>query len=103
MQDLLTMLSGLNRPRLLVRAARSGASDYRRDRHLQRILGYGALPRPAPALMKLMDLEADLDDLRRAGDHAYSLVQHLDVLIAMMGEARLLRAAQNAAGLETFT
>ncbi|MBB95782.1 MAG: hypothetical protein CML68_14470 [Rhodobacteraceae bacterium] len=102
MQDLLSMVTALRRPRLLVRAARCGAADYRRDRHLQRLLGYGTLPRPAPALMKLMDLEGDLDHQRRTGDTAYSLVRHIDVLIAVMGEAQLIRSAQAAVALEDF-
>ncbi|MAC82372.1 MAG: hypothetical protein CML66_30455 [Rhodobacteraceae bacterium] len=102
MQDLLTMVAALRRPRLLVRAARCGAADYRRDRHLQRVLGYGGLPRPASALMRLMDLESDLDDLRRAGDAAYSLIRHIDVLIALMGEAQLIRTAQAAPALEDY-
>ncbi len=102
MQDLLSMLTSLRRPRLLVRAARCGAAEYRRDRHLLRLLGYGGLPRPAPALMKLMDIERELDDLRRSGDTAYSLTRHIDVLIAMMGEAQLIRNAQSSNVIEAF-
>ena len=93
MQDLLSMMASLRRPRLLVRAARCGAAEYRRDRHLQRLLGYGALPRPAIALMRLMDIERELDHQRRSDDTAYSLVRHIDILIAMMGEAQLIRSA----------
>jgi hypothetical protein len=91
MQDPLSMLNAICRPRLLIRAARIGAQDYRRDRHLQRVLGYGSLPRPAAALMKLMDLERSLNDQRQEDDTGYSLVRHVDVLIAMMGEAQFLR------------
>jgi hypothetical protein len=94
MQDILTMLTRLSRPRLLIRAARIGAEDYRRDRHLQRVLGYGHLPRSAPALLKLMEIEAGLNQQRQDEDETYSLVRHVDVLIAMMGEARVLRASQ---------
>ncbi|MEL7088895.1 MAG: DUF6477 family protein, partial [Planctomycetota bacterium] len=39
MQDVLTMLQCLHRPRLLMRAARIGAEDYRRAAHLPRLLG----------------------------------------------------------------
>lgn len=92
MQDLLTMLNTMRRPRLLIRAARIGALEYRRDRHLQRLLGYGALPRPAVALMRLMEEERDLNDQRRNNEAGYTLPHHLDILIAMMGEAQLLRA-----------
>ena len=91
MRDLLGMLQSLRRPRLLIRAARIGAQDYRRDPHLHRILGYGALPRSGVALMRLMEMEADLEDRRVAGDAGYSISRHVEVLCAMMGEARILR------------
>ena len=94
MQDIMSMLNELRRPRLLIRAARHGMQDYNRSRHLPRILGYGARPRPAVAVMRLLDAESALNDQRLTGDAAYSLPRHLDVLIALMGEARLLRATQ---------
>lgn len=94
MQDLLTMLNALHRPRLMMRAARIGAQDYRRTIHLPRLLGYGMLPRHGAALLKLIEMEAVLDDQRTDGDASYSLIRHLDVLIAMVGEARVLRTAQ---------
>ena len=94
MQDILTMLNALQRPRLMMRAARIGAHDYRRAAHLPRLLGYGALPRHGAALMKLMEIEAGMEDQRTGGDASYSLVRHLDVLIAMVAEARMLKATQ---------
>lgn len=94
MLDPLTMLASLRRPRLLIRTARIGAQDYNRERHLQRLLGYGTHPRPAEALIRLIEKEREMDERRRAGDAGYSLPRHLDLLIAMMGEAQLLRAAR---------
>lgn len=96
MQDVLSMLQALRRPPLLMRAARIGADEYRRAAHLPRLLGYGVLPRHGAALMKLMELENTLNDQRKCGDTSYSLVKHVDVLIAMVGEARVLRASQTA-------
>ncbi|TDK47370.1 DUF6477 family protein [Antarcticimicrobium luteum] len=96
MKDLFSLLSARHRPRLLVRAARIGAQEYRRSVHLPRLLGYGGLPSPAPALMRLMDIEDEINDLRRDGDAGYSLARHLDVLIAMVGEAHLLAADRPA-------
>lgn len=93
MNDILGMLNQLRRPRLLIQAARAGVEDYRRDPHLRRLLGYGAAPRSGAALMRLIDIESNLNEKRRAHDTGYSLIAHVDVLIAMMGEARLLRAA----------
>ncbi|MFK7751678.1 MAG: DUF6477 family protein [Sedimentitalea sp.] len=95
MQDLLSMLNSLHRPRLLIRAARIGSADYLRERHLRRLLGYGTLPRPASALMRLIELERGLDEQRRDDDAGYSLPRHVDILIAMMGEAQLLRAMRD--------
>lgn len=93
MKDILGMLNDLRRPRLLIRAARIGAQDYRRDAHLHRVLGYGNLPRSGAALMRLMEIEADLDTKRRLQDAAYTVSRHVEVLTAMMGEARILREA----------
>mgnify|MGYP001827845069 CR=1 FL=1 len=96
MQDVISMLHSLRRPTLLMRAARIGSEDYRRDMHLPRLLGYGVMPRHAAALLRLIDLESDVNALRIAGDSSYSLVRHVDLLIAMLGEARILRASQTS-------
>ncbi len=96
MQDILTMLNALHRPRLMMRAARIGAQEYRRAAHLPRLLGYGVLPRPGGALIRLMEMEATLEDQRVGSDASYSLIRHLDVLIAMVAEARALKATQTA-------
>lgn len=94
MQDILSMLNALHRPRLLIRAARIGAEDYRRAAHLPRLLGYGQLPRHGAALLRLMEIESDLNTQRLGEDSSYSLLRHIDVLIAIVGESRILRAAQ---------
>ncbi|WP_050929801.1 DUF6477 family protein [Aestuariivita boseongensis] len=96
MQDILGLIDRLTRPRLLIRAARLGAADYDRDRHLPRLLGYGQVPRAADALMRLLQDEAVVNSQRKSGDASYSLTRHLDLLIAMMGEARILRASQES-------
>ena len=94
MQDVLTMLQNLHRPTLLMRAARIGSQDYRRTAHLPRLLGYGQLPKHSAAILRLMDVEDDLNTLRKSGESAYNLIRHIDVLIAIVGEARSLRASQ---------
>ncbi len=98
MQDLLTQISALRRPRLLIRAARIGAESYRREARLPRLLGYGTIPRLGASLMALMALEADLNEKRENGDAGYSIAAHVDVLTAVMGETRLLRAQTQVAG-----
>ncbi|MEM6727203.1 MAG: DUF6477 family protein [Pseudomonadota bacterium] len=91
MQDITTMLSQIRRPRLLTAAARHGLAEYDRRKHLKRILGLPTLPAPGAAAIRLMELEAAHDEARRTGDGSYALTRHIDVLIALMGEARLLR------------
>lgn len=93
MNHILTMLDQLRRPRLLIQAARIGAVEYRRDLHLRRHLGPGPLPRSGESLMRLIEKEAQLNAQRRDGDAGYSIAEHVEVLIAMMGEARLMRTA----------
>ena len=46
--------------------------------------------------MQLIELERGLNDQRTSDDAGYSLSRHLDVLIAMMGEAQVLRATHPA-------
>lgn len=94
MQDIHSLLTALHRPRLLMRAARIGAQEYRRAAHLPRLLGYGVLPRHGEALMRLVDIEADLEGQRTGQDAGYNVVAHVDVMIAIVAEARLLRATQ---------
>lgn len=92
MQDLLSQMSNLRRPRLLIRAARIGLESYRRESRLPRLLGYAGAQRSGPALMALMQKELELNEQRKSGDASYSIAAHVDVLTAMMGEARILRA-----------
>lgn len=94
MQDLTSMITSLRRPRLLARAAKLGARDYDRNRHLQRVLGFGALPGSGAALIRLMELEREMEDRRCINDPAYSLIRHLDLLIALAGEAQLYQASR---------
>ena len=93
MQDLVSMISTLRRPALLIRAARFGVEDYDRGRHLTRILKTTTPPRPGAAVVRLIEMEADLETRRQGKAAEYSVARHLDVLIALLGEARVLRAS----------
>ncbi|MEX5728996.1 hypothetical protein Ga0609869_002349 [Rhodovulum iodosum] len=98
MTDLKTTLGQLRRPRLLVRAARHGLGEYRRDRDLARIL-HGRRPAsPRHALAALVDCEAEIEAARQAGAAGYSPARHVDMLIAMMGEAMLIADRHGPAG-----
>ncbi len=90
MKDLLGTLTSLRRPRLLVRAARFGLRDYNRERDLRRLVRSEAIPAPSTAVSALMAEEARLEETRRVGDAAYSPARHVELLIALIAEARLL-------------
>ncbi len=90
MTDYQSLVSALRRPRLLIRAARAGADEYQRDRDLGRLLSGGATPGPIDAVRSLLAAEASLEARRKAGDATYSVPRHVEVLIALMSEVRLL-------------
>ena len=98
MQDITTMMTDLRRPRLLIRAARLGKQDYLRERHLRRLLPQRALPRPAEAVMRLFEIERDMNEQRLMDDAGYSLPRHLDVLIALLAEFETYSVAQARSG-----
>ena len=91
MQDILSMIAQLERPRLLVRAARFGVDDYDRAQRLPRLLDRPFAPGTGEAIMLLLELEAELDTARCSKSPDYAVSRHVDVLIALMGEARALR------------
>ncbi len=92
MLDLHTRIATLKRPSLLARAARFGVDDYRRHVHLRRIFHSDTLPKHGKALVQLLDIEAEMDGLRRDRSAAYRPAHHVEVLIALLGEAQLMRA-----------
>ena len=89
MTDFRALLSDLRRPQMLIRAARYGLCDYRRDRDLRRLL-QGQTPSPSQTVPRLLNEEQQIEATRTAGDAAYSIARHIEVLIAMMAEVRLL-------------
>lgn len=94
MTDQIDQMARLRRPKLLIRAARFGQRDYDRSRDLRRLLATRELPGPEEALRALLDEEAGLEAARQAGEAAYSFLRHIEVLIAMMAEARMLPQAR---------
>ncbi len=92
MTDALLTLESIRRPRLLIRTARIGTAEYRRNVHLRRLLGVSTLPRSETALKHLIEIEQGMEGQRNACTASYSISRHIEVLVAMMGEAQLLRA-----------
>lgn len=97
----------LRRPVLLVEAARIGVASYCRERTLLRHLG-DLHPRDSMAVLtSLLEIEDELNQLRKHGSAGYSPARHVDVAIAILGEVRLARAAahpdqEKASGIEAF-
>lgn len=89
MSDITNQMTSLRRPRLLVRAAKFGLSDYVRERDLKRVFAPNNPPRPGEAMRPLMDREAEIDSVRRAGGAAYSAARHVQLLTALIAESRL--------------
>ena len=94
MQDIQSFISQLKRPKLLVRAARFGQDDYRRDRDLRRLLKVDRVPRPGAALMALAEIESDMNERRLTKAATYVLATHIDALTAIMAESRLYEATR---------
>ena len=90
MNDTLTFLAALRRPSLLIRAARFGTMDYRRERDLRRLTQTSHLPSPGRALGLLISEEGRIEETRKMGCATYSAARHIELLIALMAEARLV-------------
>lgn len=90
-------LASLRRPKLLIRAARFGLEAYDRSRDLKRLMHTSETPQPRSAADHLFEAEATLEEERQSGQAGYSPARHVDVLIALIAEARLAsaRAAQD--------
>jgi len=92
MNDPLSLLSTLSRPRLLVTAAQIASRHYRRERVLRRLTADPIPTGPAETVMLLIVLEQGLE-IARHEDHAgYSAERHVRVLAALIAEAQGLAA-----------
>ena len=97
MNDILSHLAQLRRPRLLMRAARIGAENFKRDIHLPRLLGAATPARHGPALLQLIEIESTMNEQRLCDESGYHLLQHVEVMIAIVAEAQALRISIDAA------
>ena len=89
MSDSRQILANLRRPRLLMQAARLGLGDVQRERDLLRLVSCGLSPEAT--VSSLLSTEATLETTRLSGDASYSVTRHIEVLIALLAEARLLQ------------
>lgn len=96
--SVLDTISRTHRPRLLLRTARIGLQEYRRETDLRRVLRLPAAPPPGAATVRaLIDLEAQLEAQRLRPAHAigdtWRPTRHVEVMIALMAEAQLMAEA----------
>ena len=94
MSDFRKTLAEMRRPPMLMRAARLGLADYHRGHWLKR-LAPGETS-PERILPQLLSAEEQLEETRRRGDACYSIARHIEVLIALLAEASLLRREAGA-------
>lgn len=92
MSDFSPVLNALSRPKILIRAARAGVTEYRRERDLKRILRDQKPAAAQHALGTLLAEENRLEATRTSGDGAYNIQRHVAVLTALIAEARLAPA-----------
>ena len=86
-----SLIPTLRRPGILVRSTQAGLEWYRRDSHLRRLLGPSRTPAIGAALPQLIEAEERLEAERRGCHLGYSAVRHVSLLIAILGEAQLMR------------
>ena len=80
-------LQRLNRPKILVQAARHGVTTYERNPHLLHLFG-SQKPKSLSALLDtLFGKEAKLNKMRRLNDAAYQVQDHIAILNALIAEA----------------
>ncbi len=97
MTDTASLLSALRRPRILIRAARAGVTEYRRDRDLKRFIRDPKSASADAAFATLLIEEQRLETVRTSGDATYSVQRHVAVLTALIAEARHLPSFRPAA------
>ncbi len=99
MKDMLSLIHCLTRPRLLIRAARHGLQDYSRDRTLARLIGASPGMPAVDIVEKLVEVEATMERARKEDDGSYSVAGHIELLVALIAESRLLPRSPQPDGL----
>lgn len=90
MSHIYSVLNAVCRPKTLIRAARAGVMDYRRERDLKRLLRSARPAGPACTIDTLLMEERRLESSRTTGEGTYNLQRHVALLTAIIAEARLL-------------
>ena len=80
-------LQRLNRPKILVQAARHGVTTYERKPHLLHLFGWQKPKSLAALLETLFEKEAELNKMRRLNDAAYQIQDQIAILTSLIAEA----------------
>ena len=80
-------LQRLNRPKILVTAARHGVTTYDRNPHLIHLFGWQKPDNVFALLESLFKKEDELNKMRRLNDAAYQIQEHIAILTALIAEA----------------
>lgn len=88
-----SILRSMRRPKVLIRAARMGLSNYCRDTDLRFIARTNRTPALGAALDGLLCREGALEESRVKGEAHYSVHEHIRVLTALLAEARVPKSA----------
>ena len=87
MDNIHQTLATLTRPKILIRTARAGVSEYSRKRYLKSIGGIPMTLYGNRLLDSLLNEEARMENLRKSHDVNYSPRRHVTVLTALLAEA----------------
>lgn len=96
MTNLAALLDNLRRPKILIRAARSGVNGFRRERDLRRIFRGTKVDVKRNTIVHLMAAEQQMEEFRTEGNANYNVQRHINLLIAIMAEARHFSELVNA-------
>lgn len=88
-------LQRLNRPKILVTAARHGVTTYDRYPHLIHLFGWQKPDNVSALLESLFKKEDELNKMRRLNDAAYQVQEHIAILTALIAEATQATARLN--------
>lgn len=88
MIELAATLTELRRPKILIRAARAGVTEYRRERDLKRLVRDAKGLAPNEPIAPLLAEENRLEEHRTTGGATYNIQRHVAVLTAILAEAR---------------
>ena len=97
MSSPLAYLQNLNRPQLLVNAARVWLPDFNRDRSMKRIFPSIVPPAPVHGFDALVGQEMEINQVRLERAASYSAARHIELLVALIVEARLAPSTRMAA------